>query len=78
MTMATISARGWVLIPADMRRRHALRPGGRVCIVDYGDVIAIVPVMSDPVADTAGILRAGSSLTTALVAERRAEREREN
>jgi hypothetical protein len=48
-----------------------------VDLVDYGGVIALVPLFKDPVRQGFGILKDGSSLTQALLDERQQERERE-
>lgn len=77
MASAAISAKGWVVIPAELRRRYGLRPGQSVQIVDYGGVIAIVPALADPIADSAGMLKGATSLTDALLAERAEELDRE-
>ena len=73
----TISNKGWVVIPADLRKKYNLTPGTEVLIVDYGGVLAIVPAMKDPVKQGYGMLKGGPSLTQALLKERAAERERE-
>jgi looped-hinge helix DNA binding domain, AbrB family len=72
-----ISEKGWVVIPADLRRKYALKPGSTVQIVDYGGVLALVPTLADPVRQAAGMLKGKKSLTQSLLAERRAERRRE-
>jgi AbrB family looped-hinge helix DNA binding protein len=77
MTIATISSKGWIVIPADMRKKYALRSGARIMLVDYGGVLAIVPVMPDPVEEAAGMLEGGPSLVKALLEERAQERARE-
>jgi AbrB family looped-hinge helix DNA binding protein len=77
MTVARISSKGWIVIPADLRRKYALVPGEPVQIVDYGGIIAIVPTMADPVEQSAGMLKGERSLQEALLAERAVERERE-
>jgi AbrB family looped-hinge helix DNA binding protein len=78
MTIATISSKGWIVIPADMRKKYALRSGARIMLVDYGGVLTIVPVMSDPVVEeAAGMLEGGPSLVKALLEERAQERARE-
>ncbi|MBN2449525.1 MAG: AbrB/MazE/SpoVT family DNA-binding domain-containing protein [Lentisphaeria bacterium] len=74
MATATVSAKGWVVIPAPYRHRHHLTPGTKVEIVDYGDSIGIVPSMANPPRDARGTLRGGRSLTAALLAERSKER----
>jgi len=73
----TISNKGWVVIPADLRKKYNLTPGTEVVIVDYGGVLAIVPAMKDPVKQGFGMLKGGPSLTQALLKERAAERKRE-
>ena len=73
----TVSQKGWVVIPAELRRRHDLRPGTEVQVVDYGGVLALVPSLADPVRQAAGMLRSPKPLQSALLAERRAERRRE-
>ena len=79
MTVATISPKGWIVIPADLRKKYDLRPGARVALVDYGGVLAIVPALSRPVEQSAGMLKQKGkrSLAKALLEERALERQRE-
>ncbi|MGB8644246.1 MAG: AbrB/MazE/SpoVT family DNA-binding domain-containing protein [Anaerolineae bacterium] len=76
MTTATISEKGWIVIPAEMRRKYDLRPGAQVMLVDYGGVLAIVPALQSPVQDSAGLVKGGRSLTAALKEERAREQAR--
>ena len=71
-----ISEKGWVVIPAELRRKHNLHAGSEVQVVDYGGVLALVPKLSDPVRQAAGMLKGRKSLCGVLVAEHRAERRR--
>jgi len=79
--MATkISNKGWVVIPAELRKKYNLTPGKGVHIVDYGGVIAIVPAFEDPILQAAGMLsnkeKAGEkkqSLVDTLLEEHRQE-----
>ena len=73
----TISSKGWVVIPAELRKKYNLTPGSEVVIVDYGGVLAIIPAMKDPVKQGYGMLKGRPSLTQALLKERAAERKRE-
>lgn len=73
----TISNKGWVVIPSELRKKYHLHPGTEVVIVDYGGVLAIVPAMRDPIKQGRGILKGGASLTKALLEERAADRKRE-
>ena len=77
MTVATVSSKGWVVIPADLRKKYGLDAGSRVMVVDYGGVLALVPSMSNAVAESAGMLKEGPSLVSALLRERAEEMARE-
>ena len=35
----TVSEKGWVVIPADLRKKYNLHPGAEVAVVDYGGVL---------------------------------------
>jgi AbrB family looped-hinge helix DNA binding protein len=72
----TVSEKGWVVIPAELRRKYHLHPGVAVNVVDYGGVLALVPVMARPVQQAAGMLKGTKSLTRAVLAEHRRERAR--
>jgi AbrB family looped-hinge helix DNA binding protein len=69
MAQLKISSKGWVVIPAELRRKYGLRPGTQVQVVDYGGVVALVPVLKNPVRQAAGMLKGNSSLTQAIVDE---------
>ena len=73
----TVSEKGRVVIPAELRRKHELYPGTEVQVVDYGGVLALVPKLCDPVHQAAGMLKGPRSLRRALLTEQRAERRRE-
>jgi hypothetical protein len=60
-----------------MRKKHGLEKGSRVQIVDYGQMLAIVPLPDDPVGALHGMFEGGASLTAELLAERERERIRE-
>jgi AbrB family looped-hinge helix DNA binding protein len=76
MATATISAKGWLVIPVELRKKYDLHEGSRVVLVDYGGVLAIVPAMAKPIQQSRGMLKGGKSLLDALKEERRRERER--
>ena len=77
MTMVTVSGKGWVVIPAELRRKYDLQAGSRVMMVDYGGVLTLVPALAHPVDEAAGLLQGGRSLTGSLLADRARERKRE-
>ena len=74
---AVLSAKGWVVIPKEMRHRYGLRKGDRLRVVDYGGVISIVPVSGDPVRQARGMLKGRTSLTKALLRSRREDAARD-
>lgn len=78
MTTLTISKKGWVVIPAELRKKYQLLPGTEVVIVDYGGVLSILPKAKDPIEKGAGLLKGTDSLTEAIIEEHRQERERES
>ena len=69
----TISAKGWVVIPAELRKKYGLTPGTKVAIVDYGGVLSIVRIPDDPIREGRGFLKGGPSLTREIVEEHRRE-----
>lgn len=73
-----LSQKGWVVIPASLRAKYGLKPGATLKVVDYGGVLAIVPLLKNPIQEGAGMLKGGNSLTQALVDERLEERKRES
>jgi len=69
MTLLTVSSKGWVVIPAELRRKYGLKPGVQLRAVDYGGVLALLPALDDPVEQAAGMLRGEPSLTQSLLKE---------
>lgn len=78
MTILTISNKGWVVIPAELRKKYNLTPGTEVVIVDYGGVLSILPAFKNPIEDGVGLSKGADSLTAEIVEEHRRERERES
>lgn len=73
-----MSTKGWVVIPAALRKKYDLQPGDELHVVDYGGVFSIIPISKDPIQAGAGILKDTDSLTEAIVEEHRQERESES
>ena len=74
----TISNKGWVVIPAELRKKYNLLPGTEVVIVDYGGVLSIIPALDNPIKQGRGSLKGLPSLTRDLLKERAKERSRED
>lgn len=77
MAAVTVSKKGWVVIPREIRQRYGIRPGDKVHIIDYAGRIALIPAAEDPIAAGRGMLKGGPSLTKALLEDRRWELEQE-
>jgi AbrB family looped-hinge helix DNA binding protein len=76
MNTSTLSEKGWVVIPQDLRKRYGLKKGDRVHVIDYGGIISIVPATEAPIKDSLGMLRGKTSLVKELVKSRRQDAER--
>ncbi len=77
MMNGTVSQKGWVVIPAELRKKYGIKPGTRLQFVDYGGAIELIPVPDNPVEAAAGMLKGGKSLIEALLAEHRRELDNE-
>ncbi|MFN2110118.1 MAG: AbrB/MazE/SpoVT family DNA-binding domain-containing protein [Anaerolineae bacterium] len=74
MYTATVSSKGWVVIPKDLRKKYGLVKGRRVQVVEYAQSLVLVPLSNDPVAALHGMLKDEPSLTADLLAEHARER----
>ncbi|MGD2158795.1 MAG: AbrB/MazE/SpoVT family DNA-binding domain-containing protein [Anaerolineales bacterium] len=72
-----MSTKGWVVIPAALRRKYNLEPGTDLHVVDYGGVLALIPASDHPIDEAAGMLKGKTSLTQVLLEEHRKEIEDE-
>ena len=78
MAVVTVSEKGWVVIPADLREKYHWNKGDRVKVVDYGGVVSLVPVLGDPEEEGEGSIKVrGRSLLKGLQRSRKEERRRE-
>ena len=78
MSVVTVSQKGWVVIPAELRDKYQWKTGDRVKVVDYGGVVSLVPVFGDPEEEGMGALHARErSLLKGLRRARKEERRRE-
>ncbi len=73
----TVSSKGWVVIPANLRKKYGIEPGSRMQFVDYGGALELIPIPDNPVDAAAGMLKGDGSLTRALMDEHRRELDHE-
>jgi len=77
MSIVTTSAKGQVVIPKKEREKVGIKPGTKVIARTVEDHIEIKPLPEDPVESYCGIFKKGSSLTKALLKERKKDFDRE-
>ncbi len=77
MTISKATIKGQVIIPAELRKKFNIKKGTRVAISEgAGNVILLKPLPDDPVEASRGILKGKTSLTKALLKDRREEARR--
>ena len=67
---AKISIKGQIVIPAEIRAKHAMVPGDTVDVCDGDDKILVVPLFKEVIQASRGFLQGGTSLTAALLKAR--------
>lgn len=72
-----VSQKGWLVIPAELRKKYGIKPGTKITFVDYGGILALVPVPEKPEQVARGFLKE-YSVVGDLLASRREERARED
>ena len=78
MSVVTVSQKGWVVIPAELRSKYHWKAGDRVKVVDYGGVVSLVPLWQNPEEVGSGVLkRSGRSLLKMLKQARKEEQRRD-
>jgi AbrB family looped-hinge helix DNA binding protein len=62
MSTATITSKGQVTIPTDVRATFNLNAGDKLIFVPEGNRIIVIPVRRRPISDFAGIFRTDKPL----------------
>jgi AbrB family looped-hinge helix DNA binding protein len=76
-TFATVSAKGQLVIPSEMRAQLGIEVGTKVALTTEGTRIILQPVTSSLVDELCGITAGHGSMTDELLAERRAQHQRD-
>ncbi len=69
----TLSARGYITIPSEIRKKLGMKAGQQVEWIENGKVIRLLPIPHDPIAHCRG---SSKGLTRALLESRKKERQR--
>ena len=72
----TVSVKGQMVVPAELRKRYGIEPHSKVEFIDTGKEIIMVPLpKGDVIKNSYGVLKEVSS--SDLISYRRKERQRE-
>ncbi len=78
MPISTLSSKGQLVIPKEIREALGVKSGQKVFFKIVKDhLVEIAPLPDDPVRHFCGIFKEGPSLTRALLKEREEDRKRE-
>jgi AbrB family looped-hinge helix DNA binding protein len=77
MQVVTASSRGQIVIPKEIRKRLNIVAGKKLCVKAVGDTVLLTPLPDDPVEAFCGIFKERSSLTRALIENRKKDKHRE-
>lgn len=73
MPSVTLSSKGQIVVPKEIRDALGIKPGQKVMLKVVKDHAEIIPLPADPVKGFCGIFEKGSSLTKALLKDRKEE-----
>jgi len=73
MPEATMSEKGWVVIPKEIRDKLGLKKGSKVFMIEINGMICMEPVLPDVIGRSAGMFAGGPSLTEEYLREKREE-----
>jgi AbrB family looped-hinge helix DNA binding protein len=78
MPISTLSSKGQLVIPKEIREALGVKPGQKVFFKIVKDhLVEIAPLPEDPVRHFCGIFKEGSSLTRALLKEQEEDKKRQ-
>ncbi len=66
-----VSAKGWVVIPSELRKHYGIKPGQEVQFIPQKDHLTLIPAMEDPIHQTLGKYKGKTSLVKALLKSRK-------
>lgn len=73
MAVVRILSKGQIVIPAEIRKRYHIERGSEMQLMEYGNIIYLIPPVEDPIAAACGILPDKPSLSGKLLKERKGD-----
>lgn len=74
MTTAVATTKGQIVIPSKIRRRHNIKRGTKLSIVEKGDQIVLQPLTEEYFEKMAGVLNTKGKLAKTVLEERAKEK----
>ncbi len=78
MSTTVVTAKGQIVIPAEIRKRLNIKKGTTLFIEEKGSELVIRPITADYFERIAGVLPGKRNLTRALLEQRAKDKEKEN
>ncbi len=75
MTTTVVTIKGQIVIPSQIRRRHGIKKGTRVCLIERSGEIILKPITREYFDKVEGILGKEGKPLEALRKEKERERE---
>ena len=72
---SVVTTKGQLVIPARIRRKHGIKRGTRVCLIEQGEEIVLRPLTPEYFQKAAGILGTGGKVLKAFLEDKKKERE---
>ncbi len=78
MVTSTLTSKGQIVIPSQIRHHFGLKKGMRLCITEEDNKIVLQPLTSEYFKGKAGFLNTSGKCSKSLLRERKKDRQREN
>ena len=73
--MSIVTTKGQLVIPARLRRRHGIKRGTRVCLIEHGEEIVLKPMTTEYFEKISGVLGTKGKVLKSFMEEKKKERE---
>jgi AbrB family looped-hinge helix DNA binding protein len=72
MMTVTVSEKGWIVIPKEIREKYGIKKGDKIRILDLGGELTLLPVPpGDPIERGLGMFKGGPTMADFLADKRR-------
>ncbi|MEW6188571.1 MAG: AbrB/MazE/SpoVT family DNA-binding domain-containing protein [Actinomycetota bacterium] len=73
MAIVKATAKGQIVIPANLRKKYNIIKGTKVKIEDRNGEIVVKPLLRNPIRDARGMFQGGKSALKVLLSDRKEE-----